>query len=1441
MKTRTRVPLVRRFSPVPDSPAEYDEQQFKAGFNYSSPLTWEDIDKEYRSVILAEAGTGKTCEMRARANHVATKGDYAFFIRIEDIETDFEQSFEVGDADSFQQWLAAPSDAWFYLDSVDEARLENPTAFKKAIRRFRRKIKNAQHRAHVCISSRPYAWRPHSDRQLIEKDLPLPERQVEATGSDQQATDTSKPQVALNVFLLQPLDEADIRQFAQHRSANDIDRLIDDLNRKDLMDLAGRPFDLEGILDKWRTDQTLGDSRRQLLHHNVTMRLDESHDADRALRQPLSLTRARDGAERLAAAVVLTGKADIHVPDGVHTRPGIKARAVLPDWKPADVQALLERATFDGVIYGAVRFRNREVREILAAGWFSKLLERGRSRHEIRSLFFPTQYGHRFVSPRLRVLLPWLILEDCEFRSRILTDHPEIAMEGGDPAGLPLPTRETILSDVVGRLVRHEDCGAAGDNSALARIAHADLTEHTLALVDRYPDNDEALFFLGRLVWQGAMSGCVSRLSDVAADPRHDTYTRIAATRAVTTCGTPEQRGALWDALLASDEDIPREILADLVRGANDNDIPKVLQSIDKLPADSRFSLTSVKSALRDFAGRIPLSSARDVHEPFAVFIRGLHGFLHRQPFIRSGSCDISEQFSWLLGPTIHALRRLVADRSEFAFDEQVMALLRSAPTARRQLVRVTELRADGLSELVANWPGLNDALFWYSARATRAERGRRGLGLNDDWPLQRLDHYWAFGPDSFPRILNEVRTRELEDDRRIALSLAFRVYREANDPSEWWDQLQACVNDDETMSAALDRLVNPEVPEDVAAAEREWAEHQEEVERERREAAENRAGWIARLKTDPDVVRNPPGLQPGEFSADQCCLLRVVEGDDLREERGKGSEWRTLIDEFGEDVACAYRDAAVAHWRHFRPELGSEGGNTRFFPYSLVFAMAGLAIEAAEDEGFPRHLDASEVRQALRYIVFELNGFPRWLESMYRAWPDEVLDAILTELLWELENTDPDEPIHYILHDLAVYAPWLHGALAGPLLCWIRSHDLPSDAALDYSIRILRCGALDPSDLVAVATSKAMDRSSDQRAYWYAVWVDVDPETSVDALTVYLDGLDADEGSRAAQLFITTLMGSSRGGRATGPNFGNFHTPGYLKSLYLLMHRHIRVTEDIDRTGGGVYSPGLRDEAQKAREGLFNLLAEIPGKAAYVALSELIEEHPDPSAHAWMERHARGRAEQDGDLERWTAEQVREFGDKLTRTPNSHRQLFDLTVARLTDLKDWLERGDDSPYRTWQKADDEGEVRVLVAGWLNQRWGNRFTIAQEAELANRQRMDIRLQNPSVPSAVPIELKLLDKRWTGPKLCERLRNQLVGDYMGDATGGRGVMLLFWQGNGPDKRWEIGARRVCLEDLGDALKGYWDTISNAFPNVDAVEVALIDLSLRGKRTSEGRQG
>ena len=351
---------------------------------------------------------------------------------------------------------------------------------------------------------------------------------------------------------------------------------------------------------------------------------------------------------------------------------------------------------------------------------------------------------------------------------------------------------------------------------------------------------------------------------------------------------------------------------------------------------------------------------------------------------------------------------------------------------------------------------------------------------------------------------------------------------------------------------------------------------------------------------------------------------------------------------------------------------------------------------------------------------------------------------------------------------------------------------------------------------------------ASEHRPYWYAIWVNADPDTGIEAVANWLATLERKEGSRAAQLFITALMGS-RHDMGGGLGFENFLTPRHLKRLYVLMHTQIRASEDINRAGSGVYSPELRDYAQDARNKLFELLSDIPGKETYVALTELIEVHPDPNRRPWMARRAYDRAKADGDLEPWSEEQVHGFSTNLTTTPATLRQLFDLTVARVTDLKHGLERGDDSLYRIWQRAKDEKEVRILVANWLNQKWGNSYTVAQEPELANSQRMDISLQNPNVPLPIPIELKLLDKRWSGPKLCERLQNQLAGDYLREGDERYGLMLLVWQGTKPGRRWQIDGKRVGVSDLRNALKRHWSAISNSFPNIAAVEVVLIDLT------------
>ena len=1179
------------------------------------------------------------------------------------------------------------------------------------------------------------------------------------------------------------------------------------------MALAGRPFDLEEILDKWEANLALG-GRKELLLHSVERRLGEQ-DPSRALQQSLNPRKARSGARALAAAVVLTGETGIRVPDGGYARTGLDPQAVLADWEPGEVQNLLARPVFDDVTYGSVRFRHRDVRELLAAEWFGELLQRGHSRHEVEALFFRERYAVEFVSPRLRIVLPWLILDDPEIRRRVLAEHPEIAVEGGDPARLPLPKRRKILADIVDRIACGTDDGDAGDNHAIARIAQPDLATETSALIDRHANNDDAIFFLGRLVWQGDMSECVPPMVDLASDPARGVFARIAAARAVMTCGTDAQKSALWNRVRITQE-LPRRLLAELVQEAEADaaTVPLLLESIERLAPYKRFQATGLTQALRGFIERLPLPSNGSSEQPLPMLVAGLDALLRRPPFNQHRQCHVSAKFSWLLGPAIHAVERLVSARSEAAMREPALAILLNAPGARQWHDHGFDAYKDELGDLVPAWPGLNDLLFWENVNAARIRLIDEGKRLDNDGPVQLPEHYWHFGPDSLDRILEWLDARDLEDDRLVALSLAFRVYQ-VEEHAPLLERLRASTRDDSVLAARLNRLLDPPVPEEILEWQGQEAEQRRRLKRQNQEEQRQRLDWIAHLKAAPYLVRNPPELQLGEASTDQWWLLREIEGDGSRTDRAQGANWRSLIEEFGEDVAVAYRDAAMDHWRHCEPGLGSEGASTSSISGSVIFAMVGLEIEAAEADSFPKHLDASEVRQALRYIVWELNGFPAWLKSMHRARPQAVMEALETELVWELAHTEPGQPMHYILHDLAVYAPWLHGSLVGALVTWLQANDPPSDDLMSHILRILKGGCSNPAELAALAEVKATQgHASEHRPYWYAIWVDADPDTGIEAVANWLATLERKEGSRAAQLFITALMGS-RHDMGGGLGFENFLTPRHLKRLYVLMHKQIRTSEDINRAGSGVYSPELRDNAQDARNKLFQLLSDIPGKETYVALTELIEDHPDPNHRPWMARRAYDRAKADGDLEPWTAEQVHEFSSNLTTTPATLRQLFDLTVARVTDLKNWLERGDDSPYRTWQRAPHENEIRNLVAGWLNQNWGNSFTTAQEPELANSQRMDISLQNPNVPLPIPIELKLLDKRWSGPKLCERLQNQLAGDYLREGDERYGLMLLVWQGTKPGRQWQISGKRVGVPGLCHALKRHWGTISSSF--------------------------
>ena len=1432
------VPISRTFSAVTPENDGYEEGWLEAYWGLTEPKTWSDLEAEYRVIILADAGAGKTFETLARAENAAEQGRPAFFIRIEDLDADFEGAFEVGSSDQFEIWLSSSVEAWFFLDSVDEAKLDNPRAFEKAIRLFANRIRPAMHRAHIVITSRPYAWRFKADKELVERLLPFdPVQKAPRDLFDPAPSEEAdaSPDGPLNIYGLKPLSVEDIRQFAQHHDTPNIDRLIIEIQRTNLLEMASRPFDLEGLLLKWEADGELG-GRLESLQYIIDLRLREI-DPNREQRQPLNRDKAREGARLLAAAVTLTGKAGVLVPDITHEKAGIDAEEVLADWNPNDVRALLERGVFNGILYGAVRFRNREIRELLTAEWLHSLLERGGSRRQVESLLFREQYGEQVIVQRLKPVLPWLILFDETICQRTLVLQPEIAVEGGDAACLSLSTRQRILNDIVSRIVADEDDRSARDNTAIARIAQQDLSEDVQRLIVGHQDNDDAIFFLARVVWQGSMVDCLNPLMSIAADAQRSIYPRIASARAVSIIGTDGLQKTLWRAINEQPDTVPRSILAELIEGAasDDSTVDLLIASIDKLPPYEEYETSGLDRALHAFLGRLTELTSQQREPLLARLCDGFNNFLNRKPYHERRECRVSTNFTWLMGPANHAAEMLVVDHADACFSDTVMSILLKIPAVKYQRSSRFDEHKSTLQQLIPAWAEFNDTLFWRSIEETRAWLTKKGKRLTDDWPVQCLGHYWRFEADSFPRTVAFIQEREFEDNQLVALSLAFRIHEQAERPADWEKTLLAVVANNETLENGLDQLLNPIVSEEQEQWKQESLEDEQRWEKERLEQERDQSQWIERLRANPDIVRDPPELPPGEMTNDQYWLLRKIDGEGLSTERGRGSDWRLLMAEFGEDVAYAFRDAAIRHWRVYTPGLRSEGADTTSVPYSLIFAMTGLEFESRDIADFPGNLTGAEVSHALRYLMWELNGFPSWLEIMYKAHPGAVLESVWQELNWELERIQSDTSKPDVLHDITYHAPWLHRDLASGIQHWVEGNPQASTEALRHCFQILDNTQVAPSWFAILARSKIIAADDlEELPIWYALWVDTEPETGIAEVQTWLSNLDAEPAEQAAQQFIVQLLGG-RQCRGGGTFVCKFKTVTSLKELYVLMHQHIKVEEDIDRAGKGAYSPGLRDDSQDARNQLFNLLTEIPGKATYVALLELAQSHPVASHRPWMAKQAQKRAEQDADLEPWTARQVHDFSSSLEMEPTSHRQLFDIGVLHLNEFKDWLELGNDSLYETYQRVGDETEMRKVVANWINEHAQRRYTCAQENPLANDQRPDIWLQHPQVNSPVPIELKLLDKGWSGPKLCERLRNQLAGDYLREETAGCGVFLLIWQGTEPGRRWEVEGNLVDVSGLGDALSTYWSSISNQFPNVSDIDIIVIDLTIRALKS------
>lgn len=886
-------------------------------------LHWIDLLDHHRVILLSEAGSGKTAEIRNVTRQLRSEGKNAFFLRIDNVSLGLEEAIEDEFFDAFESWLDSGSEGWLLLDSVDEARLKDPRDFERAIQKIGRVIRKAGAHAHIVITGRSTAWRASTDLAICERAFqfePLA-RQAPATRTDehegalQTAAAKRDSDISFRVVTLDDIHGEQIDRFLAATGVNDIKAFLTEVERREAWSLTSRPLDFLELVDFWHQHQRIG-TRLELMKSSIDRRLEE-RDQNRADLRPIAPEKLRDGVRLIAAATTLGQISVICVPDGDAHRKGIPIRAVLKDWNDADAGALLSRPIFEPGIYGTVRFHHRTVREYLTAEWLHELIRREGSRVKIENLFFHTQYGLEVINPSMRPVLPWLALLDEGIRNRLEDVAPEVFFEGGDPAQLPLNTRRRVLRKACEHLAQPAHSWTMTDYSAVQRFAHHDLTEDIKELLTLYQANDDIAWFLLRMVWQGEVVGALAEAKQFAMSAQHK-HTRLAAIRAVADLGTAQDVADVRLALLAEKSKVDREWLAELLEGfeLDSQWLPWLLQAIERSKKKERYSgRDTLALKLSSLATDSPLENLR-------AFICGLGVLLDKPPTEGHGFSVMSKRFIWLAEIAGLALLRLLQERDPFALEESALAILSKLAQAHIYDERDTQDLGEKLREIVPAWPELDYKLFWYDVGLARKGLVHRGEPVINVWQLLGFRPFWSLNRQNFSLACNHIGGLTIMHDRQMALSMAFNIYAKYDKPVSWEVQLRTATESDTELYEQLETLLNPP-DRKVGEWETTQARWKEEAAQRRDEEIERRRTWREGLAAEVALINSP---NSGVMTRSQFYLMQQMRGGSSSSNTWSSGNWPSLINEFGVPVAQAFRDGAVNFWRGYCPALPSEG-----------------------------------------------------------------------------------------------------------------------------------------------------------------------------------------------------------------------------------------------------------------------------------------------------------------------------------------------------------------------------------------------------------------------------------------------------------------------------------------------------------------------------------
>ncbi|MGH8545875.1 MAG: hypothetical protein ACREX3_20060, partial [Gammaproteobacteria bacterium] len=1075
------------------------------------------------------------------------------------------------------------------------------------------------------------------------------------------------------------------------------------------------PQDLLELIAYWREHGAIA-SHAKLIDFNIMSKLAEPNP-DRDVARPLASSKALGGAMRLAAALTFTRKNSIIVPDQPvdpdRAAASIEANDVLPDWDAREIDALLNRPLFDEATYGRVRFHHRSIQEYLTARWLYGLLNDGKQRRAIEGLLFAARYGIDVVVPSMRPVAAWMALWDDRVRDRIIAIAPEVLLEHGDPSSLPVDVRSRLLRTFADLNRGRSHVDASFDLASIRRLADSQLATTVLELLDQHRANEDLRQLLLGIIWQGQIADCAESALSFALDPSLDPYTRVLGIRAVAAAGNENLKRHLADVLLTRPGEWSNRGLGAGVTALYPETftLKELLEVLEGADPPEEYSVDPIDQALEKIVNCNSPKSQQ------LCMLAGLIDLVEREPHIRH--CGVSERYSWLL-PHAARLAKQIIMASNSGGVEFPIAVLRTIELDTQAKHYLHARKSDEQwNDLIGQMPVLRSTLFWRVVKERREEMAAKGEHLTDWWQAGFIiRELVSVRLDDFDMFLEDIGNRDNIDDRLVALTAAFSVWRDSGRPQKERDRMWHAVRGERELEAKLHVLLHPgPMSEELKKWRRQERSYERRNAKQRQQEREARAHLAKRLAARANSIRTLDEQSKDQYFSDLFWLARRIAELAKSSSKWGSNRWDLLETDLGRDVAEAAHEGLMRFWRVYEPPLPSESngdGRTN----GVLTGLAGLAIEAHDRAGWAGRLSADEARIAARYAMHEMNGLPDWAPDLMEAHPEAFDAAVIPELTWELSlPADKPEP-HHMVSTLRYGPQPIRERYRPCIQDLLEKHEPAHSHSLESALSVLlQWDGLDVPRF-ATLTRHRYEASKDEgrRLTWLVAWMCVDADGALSSLRAWLDDANDRAGADARMVaFCDALM--SHHEIRFGTIWHDFERLEVLREVLPLTYRHVRIEDDS--VHAGAYSPNARDNAERTRGYLLSRVAQTPGREAFEALMSFSQELPDRWSRDRMLVLARRRAAEDTEQHAWAASDVSKFAKEAEKEPRSARDLFDLACNRLDDLKLDLEEGDASEAAILKGVDQETELRTWFANRLRQAARGRYSVPPEEELAD--------------------------------------------------------------------------------------------------------------------------